>query len=95
MFYDDFSVVHVLIAVCAMQGVQFGVLQNYFTDGTPMGLLNMRDGRCVYNPASESQVRPGAFPASNQYTHIRNPPLPSHHTPNSYTHTKIKSCFHP
>ena len=61
-----------------MQGVQFGVLQNYFTDGTPMGLLNMRDGRCVYNPSSESQVRPGILQASQRYTNIvtNPPPLP-------------------
>ena len=42
-----------------LQGVEFGKLQNYFTDGTPIGLLNMRDGRCLYNPANDTQMRPG------------------------------------
>lgn len=47
-----------LTQTCA-QGQPFNVLQNYFPDGTPIGLLNVRSGACLYNPDASVIMQPG------------------------------------
>ena len=42
-----------------MQGQPFNALQNYFPDGTPIGLLNVRSGACHYNPDASTIVQTG------------------------------------
>ena len=41
------------------QGQPFNAIQNYFPDGTPIGLLNVRSGACLYNPDASAVVQAG------------------------------------
>ena len=41
------------------QGQPFNAIQNYFPDGTPIGLLNVRTGACLYNPDASAVVQAG------------------------------------
>ena len=41
------------------QGQPFNAIQNYFPDGTPIGLLNVRSGACLYNPDANAIVQAG------------------------------------